>query len=158
MRYTERFDSPLGEILLASDGEALTGLWFAGQKYEAAGLSACAEARALPVFDAARRWLERYFSGRAPVFLPPLNPSGTPFQRAVWAELSRIPYGRTSSYGEIAARIGCASARAVGAAVGRNPISILIPCHRALGADGKLTGYAGGVERKRYLLELERGQ
>lgn len=161
MDYRFSLDSPLGKLTLASDGEALTGLWFEGQKHFAAGLSDAAEERPLPVFAETARWLELYFAGDAPDFTPPLRPSGTPFQREVWALLRQIPYGGTATYGELAARIGEVrglsrfSARAVGGAVGRNPISLLIPCHRVLGADGSLTGYAGGTERKAALLRLE---
>ena len=107
------------------------------------------------------RWLDAYFSGREPDFLPPLHPHGTAFQRAVWDILRSIPYGQTMTYGEIARRLAAQqglshmSAQAVGGAVGHNPVSILIPCHRVVGADGSLTGYAGGVDKKRFLLELE---
>ena len=147
--------SPLGEITLASDGRALTGLWFAGQKHDRAGLRGDAQTRDLPVFAETRRWLALYFAGREPDFCPPLAPRGTPFQRSVWDRLRRIPYGQTLSYGALARELGCPSARAVGSAVGRNPISLLIPCHRVLGADGSLTGYAGGLARKEALLRLE---
>lgn len=152
--------SPLGAITLASDGAALTGLWFDGQRHFPAAL-ADAETCALPAFDETVRWLDRYFAGQIPDFMPPLRPAGTPFQRAVWAALREIPYGETVTYGDLArtlaSRTGRAvSARAVGGAVGRNPISLLIPCHRVLGAGGALTGYAGGLERKQWLLDLER--
>lgn len=154
-------DSPLGGITLASNGEALTGLWFDGQKHFGAGLSGSAEERALPIFEETERWLRIYFEGHEPDFTPDLRPAGSPFQQEVWELLRQIPYGETVSYGALAARIaqrrGLArfSAQAVGGAVGRNPISILIPCHRVLGADGSLTGYAGGVEKKAALLQLE---
>ncbi len=154
MVYTLSLPSPLGDLTLASRGEALCGLWFNGQKYFAAGLPAEREERDLPVFRETRRWLETYFSGSAPDFLPPLAPEGTPFRRRVWEALLTIPYGETVTYGELAKRLGTAP-RAVGSAVGRNPVSILIPCHRVVGSGG-LTGYAGGLERKRALLELER--
>lgn len=153
-----RVDSPLGMITLAGDGEALTGLWFAGQKYDCAtlpdGAHECAENDA---FDAAMRWLDEYFAGGRPDFMPKLNPQGSEFRRQVWAELVKIPYGEATTYGRIAHDLGLSSAaaRAVGGAVGHNPISIIIPCHRVLGAGGSLTGYAGGLERKRFLLELE---
>ncbi len=150
-----RCSSPLGPMLLASDGRALIGLWFEGQEYEKAGLSRDTEARELPVFTETLRWLDRYFAGLRQEIVPPLAPRGTPFQRRVWERLERIPYGETLSYGELARELGCASARAVGQAVGRNPISLLIPCHRVLGKDGRLTGYAGGTERKAALLRLE---
>ena len=155
-----RLPSPLGALLLAADGKALTGLWFADQPdCPAAPGEAFA---ACPVFDQTERWLEIYFAGRAPSFSPPLRLEGTPFRRAVWELLLRIPFGETVSYGALAAltaeKLGLPrmSARAVGGAVGHNPISIIVPCHRVVGADGSLTGYAGGTERKRYLLRLER--
>ena len=150
--------SPLGEILLAAEDGALCGLWFVGQKYEGAGLTAGSTpgpVSADPVLEKAQAWLESYFDGANPEIGFPLAPRGTAFQRAVWDALLDIPYGQTTTYGELARRLGGASARAVGGAVGRNPVSIIIPCHRVLGADGRLTGYAGGLERKRYLLRLE---
>ena len=158
MDYTHAYLSPLGGITLASDGEALTGLWFDGQKHFGSTLEESHTEKRLPVFEQADRWLDTYFSGKAPDFTPPLRPRGTAFQKAVWRCLLEIPYGRTVSYGEIAASLGLPSgaARAVGGAVGRNPISLMIPCHRVLGANGNLTGYAGGVDRKKRLLELER--
>lgn len=146
--------SPLGEITLGSRGEALCGLWFAGQKYFARGLSPEREVRDLPVFRETLRWLEAYFSGGVPDFLPPLAPEGTPFQRRVWKALLAVPYGETVTYGALAAQLDT-SPRAVGSAVGHNPISILIPCHRVVGSAGSLTGYAGGLDRKRALLALE---
>ena len=157
MDYIQRYDSPLGGILLASDGEALTGLWFDGQRYFAAGLAPAHAERSLPVLDEARRWLDLYFSGRDPGFTPPLSPRGTAFRRAVWDALRTIPYGDTRTYGALARRVGgrTGGARAVGAAVGRNPISLIVPCHRVIGADGGLTGYAGGLWRKARLLEME---
>ena len=155
MDYTCHYDSPLGGITLASDGEALTGLWFDGQKYFADTLDAEHEEQPLPVFDEAVRWLDLYFGGAVPDFTPKLSPRGSAFQRSVWAVLLTIPYGHTMTYGEIAKALGCKSAQAVGGAVGRNPVSLLIPCHRVLGADGSLTGYAGGVDKKRNLLKLE---
>ena len=155
MDYIYFYDSPLGGILLASDGEALTGLWFEGQKYYAEGLSPEHAEKPLPIFEACERWLELYFNGQAPDFTPALATRGTAFQKRVWDILLTIPYGQTLSYGDIAEKLGGNSARAVGSAVGRNPISLVIPCHRVLGADGGLTGYAGGIDRKRRLLELE---
>ena len=159
MQYRYPLSSPLGGITLTSDGEALTGLWFEGGRHFP-DLSAAAE-RALPVFRETETWLGRYFRGEAPGALPPLCPGGTPFQRAVWDLLLTIPYGETTTYGalarELARRRGIPrmAAQAVGQAVGRNPISILIPCHRVLGAGGSLTGYGGGLDRKRWLLALE---
>jgi len=160
MTCTMRYPSPVGMLTLASDGEAITGLWFAGQKYFASTLpSDACENPELPVFRQAMEWLDAYF-GEAPLPpLPPLSPAGTPFRKAVWEALQEIPYGVIMTYGELARRLEYegiyTSPRAVGGAVGHNPISILIPCHRVLGADGSLTGYAGGVEIKRFLLELE---
>ena len=158
MDYTHAYLSPLGNITLASDGEALIGLWFEGQKYFGAGLSAEQTEKALSIFDQADRWLDIYFSGREPGFTPLPRPRGTAFQEAVWRRLRTIPYGQTLSYGEIAASLGLSpgAARAVGGAVGRNPISLIIPCHRVVGAGGGLTGYAAGVERKKRLLVLEK--
>ena len=163
MAYIHRVDSPLGGITLASDGEALTGLWFDGQKFFGATLVGGEEARALAVFGQAEAWLNSYFSGRRPDFTPPVAMRGTTFQRAVWAALTAIPYGETATYGEIARRVATqmgalrVSARAAGGAVGRNPIALIVPCHRVVGANGSLTGYAGGLERKARLLALERG-
>jgi methylated-DNA-[protein]-cysteine S-methyltransferase len=162
MDYTHRYTSPLGGITLASDGEALIGLWFDGQRHFARTLGPAPIEKALPVFALAEGWLDAYFSGKAPDFTPPLDPRGTAFQRAVWELLLAIPYGQTVTYGELAAslaeRRGLSrmSARAVGGAVGRNPISLIVPCHRVVGADGSLTGYAGGIDRKRRLLALEK--
>ena len=155
MDYTFHYTSPLGGITLASDGEALTGLWFDGQKYFADTLNAEYAEKALPVFDKAEKWLDLYFSGIVPDFTPKLNPRGTSFRRRVWDVLLTIPYGQTMTYGEIAQKLGCRSSRAIGGAVGHNPISLIIPCHRVVGAGGSLTGYAGGVDKKRRLLETE---
>ena len=161
MDYTHHYDSPLGGITLASDGTALTGLWFDGQKYFADALAPKHTEKALPVFQEADRWLDIYFSGKAPEFTPPLNMRTTPFRKAVWEILLTIPFGRTMTYGEIAQSIarnrGLArmSARAVGGAVGHNSISLIIPCHRVVGTDGSLTGYAGGIDKKLRLLKLE---
>lgn len=161
MSYIWHYQSPLGGITLGSFGEGLSGLWFDGQKYELAGLNGPIREERLPVFEQAERWLDVYFSGREPSFTPPLSIQTTAFRKAVWDTLLSIPYGQTVTYGEIAAKIARAlnlprsSPRAVGGAVGRNPISLIIPCHRVVGAGGSLTGYAGGIERKRYLLALE---
>ena len=147
--------SPAGQLRLASDGTDVTGLWLEGQKYFAAGLDpASLNAPDLPVFLETRRWLEDYFAGRRPPALPPMSPAGTIFRQSVWRRLLEIPYGQTCTYGDLAAELG-SSPRAVGSAVGHNPISILIPCHRVLGTDDSLTGYAGGLEKKRFLLALE---
>ena len=164
MICTKRYDSPLGEILLAGNGEGLTGLWFAGQKYFAQGLPGDAAPGEDTVLAQTCRWLDRYFAGEDPGPLPPLAPRGTPFRREVWDILLTIPPGEVLTYGDIAARLaqsrGIAhfSAQAVGGAVGHNPVSILIPCHRVVGRDGSLTGYAGGLWRKEALLVLERGE
>ena len=153
-----RCPTPLGDVTLASDGRALIGLWFHGQKHFAHALEPGAPEAPAPVFDLTRRWLEIYFSGREPDFTPPLALRGTDFQLRVWKQLLRIPYGRTASYGQIAAALDIpGAARAVGSAVGRNSISLIVPCHRVVGSDGSLTGYAGGLERKRALLALEAG-
>ena len=155
--YTAHYPSPLGDITLASDGVALTGLWFDGQKhftppsFEAHG---SADGN-LPVFDTAKRWLDIYFSCREPSFTPPLAMRGTAFRQRVWHELLTIPYGQTTTYGHLARRLGCRSAQAIGGAVGHNPIGLIVPCHRVIGADGALTGYAAGIGRKQFLLQLE---
>ena len=158
MIYTAHYTSPLGGITLASNGIALTGLYFDGER-DFPDLSAVHK-KNLPVFGEVMRWLELYFDGKEPDFSPALNPTGTAFQMLVWAILQTIPYGGTTTYGAIAKRLEKStgkrmSAQAVGGAVGRNPISILIPCHRVIGADGSLTGYAGGLDKKEYLLGLE---
>ena len=160
MMVKTNYDSPIGLLTLVSDGEAITGLWIEGQKYFAAGiptnLPVCDD---LPVFLQTRDWLDRYFAGKRP--LPgelPLAPQGSAFRQSVWAILCQIPYGHTVTYGEIAKRLGCKSAQAVGGAVGHNPISIIIPCHRVLGSDGSLTGYAGGVDKKIWLFAHEGAQ
>lgn len=150
-----RYSSPLGTLTAAAEGDALTALVIQGQKYEALHLKGEGRENETPVLRQARQWLDRYFRGENPaVEALPLSPRGTDFQKQVWQALLTIPYGKTSTYGELAAKLG-SSARAVGAAVGRNPISILIPCHRVLAADGSLAGYAGGLENKEKLLRLE---
>ena len=153
MDLITRYDSPLGEIVLAADGDALIGLWFEGQAHFGAGLGDAAEGDCA-VLREAKAWLDDYFAGKTPVTRPKLAPRGTAFQQRVWQALLEIPRGETVTYGALAAKLH-SHARAVGGAVGRNPISILIPCHRVIGADGSLTGYAGGAERKRRLLKLE---
>ena len=161
MEYTHHYNSPLGGITMASNGEALSGLWFDGQKYYADILDPEHEEKPLPVFDETDRWLDIYFKGSDPGFTPPLHMTGTPFRMAVWKILLTIPYGKTMTYGEIAEQIARQrgisrmSAQAVGGAVGHNPISIIVPCHRVIGTDGSLTGYAGGIEIKRKLLACE---
>lgn len=162
MICTAEYSSPLGMITLACDGEALIGLWFNGQRHFGSVLPEGAERREHPLFAAAGRWLDIYFSGREPDFMPPLRYGSTPFQKQVCDIMRAIPYGKTVTYGQIAAGLAelrgvkKMSAQAVGGAVGRNPISLMIPCHRVVGADGSLTGYGGGLERKARLLSLER--
>lgn len=161
MQYTSHYHSPLGEILLAGDDTGLTGLWFTDQRYFAYHLDPDHEEKEIPLFQSVKEWLDGYFSGQKPLFTPPLHIGGTSFQRDVENILCTIPYGQTLTYGEIAMQVAMKrgkehmSARAVGVAVGHNPISIIIPCHRVVGADGNLTGYAGGIERKKRLLALE---
>lgn len=154
MIYTV-FSSPVGEIKLCSDGIYLTAVVFAGQKYEDKHIDKAIRGTC-PVLEQAKVWLGAYFAGENPCDLPPIKPAGTPFQRQVWEALLQIPYGQTVTYGELAQRLGCKSAQAVGGAVGRNPLSILIPCHRVVGASGKLTGYAGGLKKKEALLRIEK--
>ena len=150
-----RYESPLGSILLAADQTGLTGLWFVGQKYFPSFSDGDFFENETPVLTEAKHWLSLYFSGKEPDFLPPLHPQGRSFRQAVWNVLLTIPRGQTMTYGEIARRLNVRSAQAVGGAVGHNPISILIPCHRVVGSDGSLTGYAGGLARKEWLLHLE---
>lgn len=162
MQYTTTYNSPLGEILLAGNETGLTGLWFAGQKFYARNLNPRHQSGELPVFEDARRWLDIYFDGKEPDFIPALHLVGTPFQIEVWKILQTIPYGQTTTYGQIARTLavqkGLAhmSAQAVGGAVGHNEISIIIPCHRVVGTNGSLTGYAGGLDKKTGLLKLEK--
>lgn len=151
----------MGELLLAADETGLTGLWFDGGRYFAEGLDPENEKRELPVFETVKKWLDIYFSGREPDFMPPLHMIGSPFQMSVWKHLLEIPYGKTVTYGELAKRIALEkgrermAAQAVGGAVGHNKISILVPCHRVVGANGSLTGYGGGLDKKERLLALE---
>jgi methylated-DNA-[protein]-cysteine S-methyltransferase len=153
-----RIATPLGPLTAARSAAGLSGLWFDGQKHHPGALAAPEDDGSDTVLSATEAALAAYFSGR-PVTLPPLDPAGTAFQLAVWQALLEIAPGTPDTYGRLAGRLGRAqaarAARAVGAAVGRNPISILIPCHRVVGADGSLTGYAGGLERKKALLSLE---
>ena len=148
MNHTALYNSPIGPITLTSDGEALSGLSFCHTK-------ATDTIDSIEIFHKTRCWLDLYFSGRQLDFIPPIKPIGTDFQRRVWHALLEIPYGETTTYGNIARRLGCRSAQAVGQAVGRNPIAIIVPCHRVVGSDGSMTGYAYGLERKEYLLALE---
>ena len=161
MIYTCKYKSPLGEILLAADEIGLTGLWFEGQKYFANTLPDERISQETEILSEAKKWLDIYFSGEKPTFTLPLHPAGSTFRQAVWQILSEIPYGQTITYGEIASKIAerenisHMSAQAVGGAVGHNEISIIIPCHRVIGTNGSLTGYAGGIDKKLSLLELE---
>lgn len=164
MQYTGKYKSPLGSILLAADEIGLTGLWFEGQKYFANTLDPQNDEKELPVLIQARQWMDIYFSGKEPVFQVPLHVMGSKFQQKVWTILSAIPYGQTTTYGAIARQIAMldglerVSAQAVGGAVGRNPVSIIVPCHRVVGSNGSLTGYASGLEKKAALLKLEKGR
>ena len=157
MVYTTHYQSPLGALLLAARGDALAGLWLEGQKYFLGSLKEPAEPmEGHPVLLQAGDWLSRYFAGERPDSGElKLDPGGGEFRRTVWEELCRIPYGSVTTYGALARELDGASPRAVGSAVGRNPISIIIPCHRVVGADGSLTGYAGGIDKKLWLLDHE---
>jgi methylated-DNA-[protein]-cysteine S-methyltransferase len=166
MIHTCAIDTPLGKMQAATEGGKITGLWFTGQKHFPRDMAGWIEKEDDPVLKALRSWLEDYFAGKRPPVDLPLAPAGTVFQQAVWKELRKISYGRTASYGGIAEKLaaksggpgGHGASRAVGQAVGRNPVSLLIPCHRVIGGSGgknRLAGYAGGLEKKRALLELE---
>ena len=163
MLYSSDYESPLGRMTLASDGENIVGLWMEGQKYFAATLKGDVEKKpALPVFAKATKWLDAYFAGKRPAISElPLAPGGGEFRKAVWQILCEIPYGQCTTYGEIAKKMAVRlgkksmSSQAVGGAVGHNPISVVIPCHRVVGGNGSLTGYAGGINKKIKLLELE---
>lgn len=163
MLYSSWINSPLGRLFLAANEKQLIGLWMEGQKYFAASIKGEITAKPdLPVFSSVQKWLDDYFSGKKPdISALQLAPSGSEFRKAVWDVLCAIPYGQTATYGEIANIMAAKmnkpsmSSQAVGGAVGHNPISIIIPCHRVLGANGNLTGYAGGISKKMRLLELE---
>lgn len=161
MQYINYYSSPLGKITFASNGKELTGLWFNGQKYFASTLTKEYEQKNLPVFEQTAKWLDIYFSGKNPDFTPPLFLSSTSFRNEVWKILLTIPYGKIMTYGEIAKLMAKnrgvekMSVQSVGGAVGHNPISIIVPCHRVVGTDGSLTGYAGGVDIKEKLLKFE---
>lgn len=170
-RYTWHYQSPLGGMTMASNGSALTGLWFDGQKYYPQDIvlkgpdepDKGLPTGAIRIFQETERWLDRYFAGGNPDFVVPLAPQGTDFQKTVWQQLRAIPYGQTRTYGQIAEDIARGegkahvSSQAVGQALGHNPLLVVIPCHRVVGADGSLTGYAGGLDRKEKLLALEQG-
>ncbi len=161
MIYTCIVGTPLGAIAVSAENEAVTGLWFIGQKYFPTKTDTWVDEPEYPVFKALRAWLSDYFSGVGGVSNLRLEPQGTPFQKAVWEILLKIPFGQITTYGKIAREIAAArglssmSPQAVGGAVGHNPISILIPCHRVVGSDGSLTGYAGGLDKKKALLRHE---
>ena len=161
--YSTTYQSPVGALTVACDGESIVGLWIAGQKYYGGAIAGkMVEKSGVPVFGEAKNWLDRYFEGRKPdVSELPLAPAGGEFRQGVWGILREIPYGETATYGGIAERMAAKmgrasmSAQAVGGAVGHNPISIIIPCHRVVGSNGSLTGYAGGIGVKAKLLKLE---
>ena len=164
MDFTSHYESPLGGITLASDGTLLTGLWFDGQNHFGSTLAAEHEERdLLPVFDLARHWLDDYFdckrndidTGLTSELRYMLALRGSEFRRRVWQRLFEIPYGTTVTYGQIARDLGCRSAQAVGSAIAHNPISLIIPCHRVIAANGNMTGYAAGITRKKWLLQYE---
>jgi methylated-DNA--[protein]-cysteine S-methyltransferase len=161
MQHIQTYESPLGELTFVSDGTALLGVWYEKQEPLEHLLQSPYETCNLPIFDETRRWFDLYFDGREPDFTPPLCLVGTDFRQQVWNDLLLIPYGETTTYGVLAQQMAYRldksrmSAQAIGGAVGHNPISIIVPCHRVVGADGTLTGYAGGIWRKEYLLKLE---
>ena len=162
MHYVSHYESPLGAMTMASDGEHLTGLWFDGQKYDRSTIDGNAELKPhLPVFTQTAQWLDAYFEGTDPGFTPPIRVEGSDFKTMVTSIMLAIPFGATSTYARIAAEVARRtgrkqmSAQAVGGAVGRNPIVLIVPCHRVLASDGSLRGYAGGVDRKEWLLERE---
>jgi methylated-DNA-[protein]-cysteine S-methyltransferase len=161
MEYICKIKSPVGTLTVSSDGQNISGLWIEGQKYFAKILGNDVLEQNLPIFENVRKWLAIYFSGKEPDFMPPVMPEGSPFQKLIWNYLCKIPYGITTTYGELAKQFQLEnkdkqmSARAIGGAVGHNPISILIPCHRVIGKNGNPTGYAGGIAAKIKLLQLE---
>ena len=161
MLYVSYYDSPIGKITLGAREDVLVGAWFEGQKYFANTLPDKYIPQETEILTEAKKWLDVYFSGEEPKFTPPLHPDGSTFRQAVWKILLQIPYGQTITYGEIARKmaemknVSRMSAQAVGGAVGHNEISIIIPCHRVIGTNGSLTGYAGGIDKKLSLLELE---
>ena len=162
MHYLNHYESPLGAMTMAGDGEHLTGLWFDGQKYDRSTIDddAVLQPR-LPVFTQTAQWLDAYFEGADPGFTPPISIEGSDFRKMVTSIMLSIPFGATSTYARIAAEVARRlgrkqmSAQAVGGAVGHNPITLIVPCHRVLASDGSLRGYAGGVDRKERLLEME---
>lgn len=162
MHYTTKYNSPIGELLLSADEVGLTGLWFTDQKYYALYLDKNNQEKETPILKQAKKWLDIYFSDKEPDVNVPLHFIGSEFQNKVWEILYSIPYGKTITYGQIANILAKQkglkrmSAQAVGGAVGHNQISIIVPCHRVVGSNGSLTGYAGGIKRKKYLLEHEK--
>lgn len=164
MQYISYYDSPLGKMLLAADEIGLTGVWFDAQKYFACCLDEAYEEKEIPLFADVKKWFDVYFSGKEPDIFIPLHLIGTKFQMEVWEILCTIPYGKTMTYGAIARqiafkrRIRTMSAQAVGGAVGHNPVSVIVPCHRVIGTNGSLTGYAGGIDKKIKLLEIEKAK
>lgn len=162
MDYIHHYQSPIGGITMASDGDALIGLWLDGQKYFADTRTPKPQEKDLPIFKLTDQWLDIYFSGKAPDFTPKIKMKTTPFRKMVWEIMLKIPFGQTMTYGQIAAQIARQkglkqmSAQAVGGAVGHNSISLIIPCHRVIGSNGQLTGYAGGLDKKTKLLQLEK--
>ena len=161
MEYIQKIKSPIGILTVSSDSKNISGLWIEGQKYFVKTLGKDVLKQNLPIFENVRNWLDIYFSGKEPNFIPPFMLKGSPFQESIWADLCKIPYGQTTTYGELAKQFELKnkgkhmSARAIGSAVGHNPISILIPCHRVMGKNGNPTGYAGGIATKIKLLQLE---
>ena len=156
MYYAQDMNTPVGKVIICSDGCSIVGVWMEGQKYFASTLKEAPVYTERPELAAAEDWLRRYFNGEQPsIDELALNPQGSEFRRKVWDCLCHIPYGKTTTYGAIAKELGIRSGQAVGGAVGHNPISIIIPCHRVIGADGSLTGYAGGLDKKKALLKLE---
>lgn len=161
MHYASYYNSPLGKILIASDELGLTGLWFESQKYYCCDLKDNHIEKETSIIKEAKKWLDIYFKRKEPDFMPSLNPSGSEFRKEVWEILKKIPYGKTTTYNDIAKIIAKQkgldkmSAQAIGNAVGHNKIAIIIPCHRVIGSNGNLTGYAGGIDKKIKLLKLE---
>jgi len=160
MTYICNINFNIGNITLASDGEYLTGLWFDGQKYYAKTIKEKTIKKDLPIFEDTKKWLNQYFTGQKPTITLKIKPEGSNFRQDVWQILNEIPYGKVITYGQVAKKLEHkykkkVSAQAVGGAVGHNPISIIIPCHRVVGSNGSLTGYAGGIDKKIQLLKLE---
>jgi methylated-DNA-[protein]-cysteine S-methyltransferase len=162
MIYSSRFETPLGTMVAAAKDETIIGLWFTTQKHFPTGIDEWVENDQYGVFIKLRAWLESYFKGVQSQVILPLEPQGTAFQKIVWQQLLKIPFGETTTYGSVARQVAATmgrtsmSAQAVGGAIGRNPISIVIPCHRVVGANNSLTGYAGGLDKKEALLEIEK--